>query len=50
MCIVQCIQQGAETEEELVAALTSEFEVDSETAREDIANLLAGLHADLSKA
>lgn len=33
------------TEEELVAALTSEYEVDAETARRDVGNVLAQLRS-----
>ena len=50
MCIVDRIQKGAQTEDELIEALTAEFEVDIDTAREDIALLVAGLHAELAGA
>ena len=49
MCIVEHIRMGLETAEELVEALTAEFEVDAETARHDIDSLLVGLHSELTK-
>ena len=47
MCIVRHIVGGLETSEQLVEALTSEYEVDAETARRDIDSLLVGLHSEL---
>ena len=36
--------------DDLLEALTAEFEVDNETARHDLATLLADLHTQLAKA
>lgn len=50
MFVVKRIQQGFTALEDLVEALTAEFEVDTETARRDIDSLLAALHSQLPNA
>lgn len=49
VCIVEALRAGVTDEEELVAGLISEFEVDEATARRDVSAFLRTLEQHLKR-